>query len=138
MESMRKIKDMVCAELDELAKKGKLTVQDLDIIYKLVVTKEKLLRTEQIEGDLGYSQDGGWTARGNYSRGRYPEQYSMTDMYRGNSYGMEPMDYSMRGNHYSMDEGRSMMSGRLSEMLNDPNLSQQEKNAIKRAMESMR
>lgn len=133
MEAMHKIKDMVCAELEDLAKKGKLTAQDLDIIYKLVITKEKLLRTEQIESELGYSQDGGWMARGNYSRANYP-------MRADNSYGM-PMDpymQSMRRGSYSMDEGRSMMGDRLSEMMNDPSLSQQERMALKKAMESMR
>lgn len=139
MDAMNKIKDMVCLELEELAKKGKLTAQDLDIVYKLVITKEKLLRTEQIEDEMGYSQDGGWTARGNYSRGAYPRTaYPMDSYGRGDSYGMEPYGQSMSRGRYSMDDGRSMMGDRLTEMMNDPNLSQQERAALKKAMDSMR
>ena len=141
MDAMNKIKDMVCMELEEFAKKGKLTAQDLDAIHKLVITKEKLLRTEQIEGEMGgYSQDGGWTARGHYSRTGYPmDGYPMRgNSYETNSYGMDPYEQSMRKGRYSMDEGRSMMGDRLSDMMNDPSLSQQERNALKKAMDAMR
>lgn len=136
MDAMNKIKDMVCIELEEFAKKGKLTAQDLDAINKLVITKEKLLRTEQIESEMGYSQDGAWTAHGNYARaGIYP---MMANSYGGNSYGMmDPYSQSMGRGRYSMDEGRSMMGDRLSEMMNDPSLSQQERAALKKAMDSM-
>lgn len=133
MDAMNKIKDMVCMELEEFSKKGKLTAQDLDIINKLVVTKEKLLRTEQIESEMGYSQDGGWQARGNYSRAGYPRT-----AYPMDAYAMDPYEQSMRSGRYSMSDGRSMIGDRIGEMLNDPNLTQQERMVLKKAMESMR
>lgn len=141
MDAMNKLKDMVCLELEEISKKGKLTAQDLDIVNKLVVTKEKMLRTEQIEEEMGYSHDGGWTAHGNYSRAGYPRTAYPMGAYpmRAEGYAMDPYEQSMRsGRNYSMNDGRNMMWDRLSEIMNDPNLNQQERATIKKAMESIR
>lgn len=115
---MDKMMNMVCKEFDNLADKGALTTSNLDMAYKIVMMKEKLLRIEELEEKLGYSQ-------------AYPmyRGYGMPYVHDGNSY---------RGNRYSRDDGYSMMSGKLEQMLNDPALSQQEKNALRMALDTMK
>lgn len=66
-----KLMRMICNAIDEIANKNQLSAADLEMVHKLVVSKEKLLRCEEIEGDMGYSQDGGWRAEGSYSRNGY-------------------------------------------------------------------
>lgn len=129
---MNKMMNMVCKEFDNIAEKGSLTAANIEMVYKLIMMKEKLLRIEELEGKLGYSQDGEWAAKGRYARSGYPmDPYMM----RGDSYAMEPYDQRRR---YSMDEGRSMIEDRLADMMNDPNITQQERTAIRRAMDSIR
>lgn len=120
MKSSDKLMDMLCTELDEIAEKGQLSAGDLDTVHKLIVTKEKLLRIEELEDNLGYSQDGEWTARGNYGRNSYA---------RGRHY--------VRG-HYSMTDGRSMMKNSLADMMEDNSLSDRERNALRNAYEVMK
>lgn len=77
-DSMENLKRMLCKEIEEIAKKNDLSASDLDLVHKLVITKEKLLRIEELEEDLGYSEAGDWRAEGTYGRGG---SYA-----RGNSY----------------------------------------------------
>lgn len=138
--TMNKLYEMICAELEEIAEKPELSAGDLDVAHKLVVTKEKMLRIEELEGNLGYSGDGEWTATGSYGRG-----YSRNrGMMGGNSYARSRDArgrYSSRGysrTGYSMAEGRGMMAEQLQEMLADETLTPQERQALQRAAEAMR
>ena len=56
--TMENLKDMICTELEEIAHKGEMSAGDLDTVYKLIVSKEKLLRIDELEEKLGYSEDG--------------------------------------------------------------------------------
>ena len=130
MKSTEKLMDMLCQELDELAEKGQLSAGDLDTIHKLIVSKEKLLRIEELEGDLGYSEDGGWRAEGTYGNGRsYRNSYAngMTS-YRRNSRGR----YSRNG--YSMADGKERIIEQIEEMMNSGDLSQMERQNMEKAM----
>ena len=42
------LKRMICTELEEIAKKGEMSAGDLDTVYKLIVSKEKLLRIDEL------------------------------------------------------------------------------------------
>lgn len=131
-----KMMDMVCKEFDQIADKGNLTSSNFDMAYKLIMMKEKLLRIEELEGKLGYSEaaypmpygrsNAGY-ARDAYSRGGDWEARGSYD--DGNSY---------RGGRYSRDDGYAMMGNRMEELMNDPQLTPQERNAIKMAMNNMR
>lgn len=138
--TMNKLYEMICAELEEIAEKPELSAGDLDVAHKLVVTKEKMLRIEELEGNLGYSGDGEWNAAGRYSRG-YSRNNGM--MGGGNSYARSRDArgrYSNRGysrNGYSMDDGRGMMAEQLRGMMEDDSLTQQERAALQKAMEMM-
>lgn len=118
-EKMENLKEMICRELDEIADKDQLSAGDLDTVNKLVVTKEKLLRIEEIENDLGYSNDGEWRANGSYGNG-----YS-----RGRHY--------VRG-HYSYAEGRDRIMSEMGNMMRDNSLSSHDRERLSRAMDALR
>ena len=85
--SMDMLKDMLCRELEEIAEKGELSAGDLDAVYKLAVAKEKLMKAEMLEEEMGYSNADGMYSRYDGMRG---------DSMRGDSYGR----HYVRG-HYS-------------------------------------
>lgn len=124
MKSTDKIMDMLCTELDEIAEKGQLSAGDLETVHKLVVTKEKLLRIEELEEGLGYSQAGDWEAKGRYSK--------------GNSYGRHYVRGHYSRGRYSMAEGREMMANSLADMMENDNLSDRERNALRNAYDAMK
>ena len=70
MEVMEELKRMICTELEDIAKKGEMSPGDLEAVYKLIVAKEKLLRIDELEEKLGYSEDG---RRWRYSRDGEPD-----------------------------------------------------------------
>ena len=121
--AMEDLKDMICRELDEIAEKGELSAGDLETVYKLIISKEKLLRIEEIEDDLGYSEAGGWRAAGTYGD--------------GNSYGRHYVrgHYSRRNSYAN---GRDELRDRMSEMMQDQSLSGEDRNALRRAMDVLR
>ena len=70
------LKDMLCAELDEIGKKGEMSAGDLETVHKLTDTiknidKIVMLEDDGYSRDEDYSRDGDWSAnmRGNYGRG---------------------------------------------------------------------
>lgn len=87
MDAMYDLRDMLCKELDEIARKGDLGAGDLDIVNKLVGTIKNIDKITMYED--GYSRGGDWSAdiRGNYGhgssyRGRHRDsmgRYSRTD-----------------------------------------------------------
>lgn len=132
---MEELKNMICDALDEIAEKGEMSAGDLETIHKLVVTKEKLLRIEELEDDLGYSQnsygqgsysrDGEWMANGQYSR---DNSYR-----RGNSYARgNRMSY--RGGRYSMDGGARE---KMMELLESGELNNSQKQALQKVINEM-
>ena len=76
MKVMYDLKDMLCAELDEIGKKGEMSAGDLETVHKLTDTiknidKIVMLEDDGYSRDEDYSRDGDWSAnmRGNYGRG---------------------------------------------------------------------
>ena len=117
---MKELEDMLCEELDKIAKKGELSAGSLDTVQKLTHSL-KSLKTIEAMDESGYSQ------------GMYP-------MYRGNSYNYSYDDgnsYAMRGRDsmgrytrgYSRDEG---LVHELRELMKDaPN------DRVRRKMQSL-
>lgn len=93
--SMDMLKDMLCRELEEIAEKGELSAGDLDAVYKLAVAKEKLMKAEMLEEEMGYSNDDGMYSRHDGMRG----DSMRGDGMRGDSYGR----HYFRG-HYSRND----------------------------------
>lgn len=72
--AMYELRNMLCDELDELARKGELGAGDLEIAHKLTDTIKNIDKIEMMEDDgysERYSRGGDWEAdmRGTYGRG---------------------------------------------------------------------
>lgn len=128
MEYMYELKDKLCKELDEIARKPEMGAGDLEIIHKLTDTIKNLDKIEMLE-DSGYSQAGDWEAdmRGTYGRG---------SSYRGRK--RDSMGrYSREGRGgrggYSRHDAKEAMMEQM-EMLMDQAGSEREREAIRRCM----
>ena len=128
MEYMYELKDKLCKELDEIARKPEMGAGDLEIIHKLTDTIKNLDKIEMLE-DGGYSQAGDWEAdmRGTYGR---------DSSYRGRK--RDSMGrYSREGRGgrggYSRHDAKEAMMEQM-EMLMDQAGSEREREAIRRCM----
>lgn len=104
MYALEKIREQLCDELDEIARKGELGSGDLELVHKLTDTVKNIDKICMLE-DSGYSGAGEWEAdmRGTYGR--------------GSSYANRGKHY-VRG-HYSRTDARERMREQLSSMLHD-------------------
>lgn len=111
--TMYDLRNMLCDELDELARKGELGAGDLEIAHKLTGTIKNIDKIEAMEDD-GYS-----SRRDEYDmRGRNR---------RGTHY--------VRG-HYSRDGAIDKMKRQLQEMLDDAD-DDSIRRAIQRCMDTI-
>ena len=108
--SMYELRDKLCEELDEVARKPEMGAGDLELAHKLTDTIKNIDKICIMDETGGYSQAGDWEARGRfgdqYARDGYNEggnsyrrnrdsmgRYSRDDGYRDGN--------SMRGRRYS-------------------------------------
>lgn len=128
MEYMYELKEKLCDELKEIAKKGELGAGDLEIVHKLTDTIKNLDKIEMLE-DSGYSQAGDWEmeGRGSYNRG---------SSYRGrkrDSMGRYSRDGRGGRGGYSRHDAKEAMMEQM-EMLMEQAGSEREREAIRRCM----
>ncbi len=129
--SMRELRDMLCEELDGIAKKGELTAGSLETVDKLTHSI-KSIDTIIAMDEGGYSEDG-YDSVSSYAggRGRNARRDSMGRYSRDSRGGR---GYSRNG--YSMDDSRENMIEKLHEMLDEaPN--EKIKNAIHRLINQL-
>ena len=156
MDYMHDLKDLLCAELEDYAEKGKksgkMSMGDLESIHKLTDTVKNILKIDMLEEESGYSEDGhymgdgriygtsyesGYSERGGSSyargRGRYARRDSMGRYSRDGG-----MSYrgGMRGG-YSRDEGKHYMMEQLEEMMEEAE-KPAEKEALRRCMDALK
>ncbi len=119
-----KLKDELCKELESMQGKG-LTPTTVDYIHKLVVSIEKIMKTEVIEMELdegeserGSYRDGGrWHADGSYADGRGRSRNE-----NGGTYDAGGSSYARRRDsmgRYSRDDGKKQMIERLHRLMED-------------------
>ena len=126
MDYMMDLKDLLCAELEEYAEKGKksgkMSAADLDGIHKLTDTVKNILKINMLEEESGYSEDGHYMGEGriygtsyddgmggNYSR-RGGSSYEGGSSYaRGRGRGRNARRDSM--GRYSREGGSSYARG---------------------------
>ena len=158
MHYMHDLKDLLCAELEDYAEKGKksgkMSMGDLDSIHKLTDTVKNILKIDMLEDESGYSEDGAYMGEGRiygtsyddgmrrgvgYSyargRGRYAKRDSMGRYSRDDGY-MRRDGRSMRDG-YSRDDGKAYMMDQLEEMMEDAE-KPAEKEALRRCMEALK
>lgn len=158
MHYMHDLKDLLCAELEDYAEKGKksgkMSIGDLDSIHKLTDTVKNILKIDMLESETGYSEDGAYMGEGRiygtsyddgmrrgvgYSyargRGRYAKRDSMGRYSRDDGY-MRRDGRGMRDG-YSRDEGKAYMMEQLEDMMDDAE-KPAEKEALRRCMEALK
>lgn len=126
MEYMDKLRDKLCDELDEIARKPDMSAGDLETAHKLTDTIKNIDKIAMLEEDGGYSQAGDWEmeGRGSYARGSsYRNQ-------RRDSRGRYSRD---RGRMYSRADGKEHMMMELEEAMNAAT-SERDREAIRRVM----
>ena len=144
MHYMHDLKDLLCAELEDYAEKGKksgkMSMGDLESIHKLTDTVKNIMKIGVLEQEMdgGYSERGGSSyARG---RGRYAKRDSMGRYSRdgGMSYD-DDMSYARSRGYrggYSRDEGKSYMMDRLGELMDEAS-TPTEREALKKCMQAL-
>lgn len=155
MHYMHDLKDLLCAELEDYAEKGKksgkMSMGDLESIHKLTDTVKNIMKIDVLKEEAGYSEDGhymgegriygtsyddGMHREGGYSyargRGRYAKRDSMGRYSRDNG-----MHYrgGMRGG-YSRDDGKHYMMGELERLMDEAN-TPTEREALKKCMQAL-
>lgn len=156
MHYMEDLKDLLCAELEDYAEKGKksgkMSMGDLESIHKLTDTVKNILKIDVLNQETGYSEDGhymgegriygtsyesGYSERGGSSyargRGRYARRDSMGRYSRDDG-----MRYrgGMRGG-YSRDDAKSYMIEQIEEMMETAE-KPAEKEALRRCMDALK
>ena len=118
MKDYRKLKEMLCDELDKFAERKELSGSSLDIIHKLTDTIKNLDKIEMLEEEGGYSERG---RSGGYSRDG--GDWEAHGVYGGNSYNDGGNSYRGRNRdsmgRYSRDDGKEHMVRKLREMMGD-------------------
>ena len=136
MEKLYDLKDKLCEELEEFARKQEMGAGDLEVIHKLTDTIKNIDKICMLEEGDGYSEavDGGGYGRGSsyanrgkhYVRGHYSRDGGM------NGYSTRRRDGRGR---YSREDGRSEMMEHL-EMAMD-SATEQDRDTIKRFMRQL-
>ena len=158
MHYMEDLKDLLCAELEDYAEKGKksgkMSMGDLESIHKLTDTVKNILKIDTLSEELGYSEDGAYMGEGRiygtsyddemrrgggYSyargRGRYAKRDSMGRYNRDDGY-VRRDGRGMRDG-YSRDDGKAYMMEQLEDMMEDAE-KPAEKEALRRCMEALK
>lgn len=155
MHYMYDLKDLLCAELEDYAEKGKksgkMSMGDLDSIHKLTDTVKNILKIDMLESETGYSEDGAYMGEGRIygtsydgydrgasyarGRGRYAKRDSMGRYSRDDGY-MRRDGRGMRDG-YSREEGKAYMMEQLEDMMEDAE-KPAEKEALRRCMEALK
>ena len=119
MKSMKELREMMCEELEDIARKGELGAGDLEIVHKLTDTIKNIDKIDMLESEGGYSSGGDWLARGMYDDGR--------------SYRRQHRDSIGR---YSRDGAKDRMIGQMEDMMRDTD-TEKEKEAIRRCISAL-
>ena len=167
MHYMHDLKDLLCAELEDYAEKGKksgkMSMGDLETVHKLTDTVKNIMKIDVLKEEAGYSEDGhymgegriygtsyesGYSDRGGSSyargRGRYAKRDSMGRYSRdgGMSYD-DDMSYARGGRMvgmrggYSRDDAKSYMIEQIEEMMETAE-KPTEKEALRRCMDALK
>lgn len=137
MRALEDLREMLCDELDEIAKKQEMSAGDLETVHKLTDTIKNIDKIIIMDEDGGYSQAGDWEmeGRGNYGRGN--SYASRGKHYVRGHYSRDGGDYSERRRdsmgRYSRDGAKDRMIEHLERMMNEAG-SEKERDAIRRCM----
>lgn len=152
MKGLYELKEMLCYELEEIAKKGELTPGSLETVHKLTDTIKNIDKIEMLEeyedeysadddysyargrgrnakrDSMGrYSRDSGYSREGGYSRDSGYSRDGGYNMGRGGNSG---------GMMYSRDDGKEHLMRDIREMMADAK-DEKQREAYRRAMREL-
>ena len=135
MEYMHELKEKLCEELDEIARKPEMGAGDLEIIHKLTDTIKNLDKIEMLE-DGGYSQAGYRDGGSSYNRGS--SYANRGKHYVRGHYSRDGYSNEGRGSRggYSRHDAKEAMMEQM-EMLMEQAGSEREREAIRRCMSQL-
>ena len=152
MDYMHDLKDLLCAELEDYAEKGKksgkMSMGDLETVHKLTDTVKNIMKIDVLKEEAGYSEDGHYMGEGriygtSYARGRTRAKRDSMGRYSrdGGRYSYDDdMSYARsrvyRGG-YSRDDGKHYMMEQLEEMMEEAE-KPAEKEALRRCMDALK
>ena len=129
--SMYELREKLCDELEEVARKPEMGAGDLELAHKLTDTIKNIDKICIMEEDGSYSQAGDWEARGRFDN-RYSEN--------GNSYRGRNRDsmgrYSRRRGGYSRDSGKESLMEHVEAMMDEAS-TERERDIIRRFKEQL-
>lgn len=140
MRAMHDLKDMLCKEINNIAKKGELSAGSLETVHKLTDTVKNIDKIMMLEEEEdGYSERG----RKRDSMGRYSRDDGMDYSRAGDwhaqgrfGHGYEiGNSYESRG-MYSREDGKDRMMHELGRLMDGAN--ENERRALERAMQEIR
>ena len=132
MEYMHELKEKLCDELEEIARKPEMSAGDLETVHKLTDAIKNIDKIDMLD-DGGYSRDGDWMARGTYDRGHSYRGRKRDSMGR---YSREGRMMPRRdGRMYSMAEAKEELVDQIEDMMEGAN--QREKEILRRAMDQL-
>ena len=152
MHYMHDLKDLLCAELEDFAEKGKkagkMSMGDVEVIHKLTDTVKNILKIDMLEEETGYSEDGHYMGEGriygtSYARGRTRAKRDSMGRYSrdGGRYSYDDdMSYARSRGYrggYSRDEGKHYMMEQLQDMMDEAE-KPAEREALKRCMDALK
>lgn len=134
MEYMHELKDKLCDELEEIARKPEMSAGDLETVHKLTDTIKNIDKIDMLEETGEYSQAGDWEmeGRGSYNRG---SSYAN----RGKHYvrGHYSRDgHNRDGRTYSRGDAKEHMMMELEEAMNAAS-NDREREVIRRCMDQL-
>lgn len=133
MRSMHQLSEMLCGELEKIARKGNLNAGDLDTAHKLTDTIKNVYKIKMLDEADEYSGDGMYGRRG-YSRdgGSYGGDEEMM-RYSGRRYSRDGDSYGRISYGYSRDDGRDHMIRQLEGMMGNAK-TEKERETIQRCI----
>lgn len=123
MKYLHELKEKLCKELDEIARKPEMGAGDLEIIHKLTDTIKNVDKINMLEeGEYSQAYNGYSRTDGSYER--------------GNSYRRSRDSMGRYTRRYSRSDGTAYMVDQLEELMAQAD-NEQVKKAIRRAMEQI-
>ena len=134
MEYMHELKEKLCDELEENARKPEMGAGDLEIIHKLTDTIKNLDKIGMLED--GYSQAGDWEIEGRaYNRGNSYARRKRDSMGRYSRDGRMIRGGYRDGRMYSRAEAKDDIMEKIEDMMDDAD--PKEKEILRRAMDQL-
>lgn len=135
MDYMHELKEKLCDELEEIARKGEFSAGDLEAVHKLTDTIKNLDKIEMLE-DGGYSQAGDWEIEGRaYNRGNSYARRKRDSMGRYSRDGRMMRGGYRDGRMYSRAEAKDEIMEKIEDMMDDAD--PKEKEILRRAMDQL-